>query len=84
MHPLLHEWLRSGDIEPGQENYQYAAVVLLVLGARDERTPATQYLANHVEHMSPLWDNLDLNSAIAFGNIMDSNGHLRSVVHTPT
>ncbi|KIM23915.1 hypothetical protein M408DRAFT_319259, partial [Serendipita vermifera MAFF 305830] len=66
MHPLAHEWVRTNIPEEEKHNYQCASIVLLALGARDERTAATQYLASHVAHMAPIWDNLHVNNAMAF------------------
>ncbi|KIM24467.1 hypothetical protein M408DRAFT_75744, partial [Serendipita vermifera MAFF 305830] len=69
VHPLLHEWVRTYALDD-QPNYQSAAIFLLALGARNEYTAATQYLASHVTHMSPLWDNLHVDNSIAFGFIL--------------
>lgn len=73
-HPLVHAWAQSTLTTQDRVNYQSAAIVLLALGARNERTPVAQYLANHVSHFSPLWDQLHINEAEAFGRILNSSG----------
>ncbi|KIM28180.1 hypothetical protein M408DRAFT_70248, partial [Serendipita vermifera MAFF 305830] len=74
IHPLVHEWLRLSTAENDQREYQSAAILLLALGSRNNRNAATQYLASHVMHMSPLWDDLHVNDAVAFGHILHKNG----------
>lgn len=74
MHPLVHEWVHLCIPEDEKEEYQSAAIQLLALGSRYDHTPATQYLASHVIHMSPLWDHLQVNDTIAFGSILQVNG----------
>ncbi|KIM24464.1 hypothetical protein M408DRAFT_75869, partial [Serendipita vermifera MAFF 305830] len=70
IHPLVHEWVRICTLQDDQNNYHSAAILLLALGARNEFTAATQYLASHVTHMSPFWDFLHVNNAMAFGMLL--------------
>ncbi|KIM23931.1 hypothetical protein M408DRAFT_27516 [Serendipita vermifera MAFF 305830] len=72
VHPLLHEWVRTYAVDD-QHNYESAAIFLLALGARNEYTAATQYLASHVTHMAAHWDHLHINDAIAFGSLLSHN-----------
>ncbi|KIM24578.1 hypothetical protein M408DRAFT_317355, partial [Serendipita vermifera MAFF 305830] len=74
MHPLIHEWIRSCIPESERHGYQSAAVVLLALGARKGHPATMQYLPSHVIHMSPLWDRLYVNEAVAFASILAENG----------
>ncbi|KIM26170.1 hypothetical protein M408DRAFT_197123 [Serendipita vermifera MAFF 305830] len=74
MHPLAHEWVRVTIPEVERGGYQSAAVLLLALGAREDRTAATLYLASHVTHMSALWKDLELYDAVAFRSILEENG----------
>jgi tetratricopeptide (TPR) repeat protein len=74
MHPLAHGWIYSCIQEPDRAKYRSAASLLLSLGSRDEYTPSMQSLASHVSHMSHLWNQLDVNSAQAFGDILSKSG----------
>ncbi|KIM24489.1 hypothetical protein M408DRAFT_75716, partial [Serendipita vermifera MAFF 305830] len=80
MHPLVHEWVRLCVPENEGRRYQSAATLLLALGARDDRTAATQYLSSHVTHMSARWKHLDLNNASAFRSILAENGLYQGAV----
>ncbi|KIM31005.1 hypothetical protein M408DRAFT_327911 [Serendipita vermifera MAFF 305830] len=74
MHPLIHTWVQSRIPELERFRYQSAAVLLLVLGARVEHTPLVQYLPSHVTHFYPIWNQLHINNAAAFGHIMQEGG----------
>lgn len=80
MHPLVHEWVRIYTPENEVDGYQSAAILLLALGARKDRTTATQYLASHVNHMNPLWKTLSTSNAAAFGSILFDNGVYRGAM----
>ena len=74
IHPLAHSWIHGSIPELARPKYKSAAVLLLALGARKNRTSSSQYLASHVVHMTPIWDELDVNAAEAFGHVLDDGG----------
>ena len=80
MHPLVHEWLQSCIPREERTGYQLAASTLLALGARDAYTATMQYLGSHVTHMSPLWNDLDVNTVAAFGDIMSKDGVIQGAL----
>ena len=74
MHPLVHDWVRSCTPKDEINAFQAAAALLLALGACEEYTASTQYLASHVMHMAPLWEQLAIANASSFADILHSNG----------
>jgi tetratricopeptide (TPR) repeat protein len=74
MHPLAHGWVKMSIPEPEKGAYQSAAVLLLALGARDEYTSCAQYLTSHINHLSALWGQLNINNAEAFSSILGGGG----------
>lgn len=70
IHPVVHDWIRSCTPEDEEKKYQAAAILLLALGAREQHTPSSQYLASHATHMGPFWDQLHVNDTGAFGHIL--------------
>lgn len=80
MHPLTHEWVHEYIPMSEKHSFQSAAILLVALGARDERTAATQYLASHITHMEPYWNHLHVNDSMAFGSILYQNGLYQSAL----
>ena len=80
LHPLVHEWVRSCIPKDERHEYQSTAVSLLAHGGRKDYTVIMQYLASHVNHMSHLWDQLHVNSMVAFSCILHKNGVLQGAL----
>jgi tetratricopeptide (TPR) repeat protein len=75
MHPLIHGWVNSCIPEQDRAKYLAATILLLALANRQEYTPPAKYLYSHLVHLSPFWDRLLLNEAVAFGHIFHDTGH---------
>lgn len=80
IHPLVHEWIHSNVPEQAHIRCQSAAVLLLAMGVESTDTPWSQYLAAHIIHLRPIWNQLPVNDAAALGAILYKSGFPRDAV----